>query len=51
MSNLYWDRLKGDVLNKGLVSEHDLEKINKRVRDLGNFAAHLGIKQIGDRLE
>ncbi|MEM0136197.1 MAG: hypothetical protein QXU18_13405, partial [Thermoplasmatales archaeon] len=46
VGNLNWGHLTKEALSEGLASKDELDKIDKEVRDLGNFAAHLGRRQI-----
>ena len=41
-----WKELKESALHFNFCTEEELNSINETVRDLGNFAAHIGIRQI-----
>lgn len=49
--DINWKELRGSAINFKFFSEIELKYINEKVRDLGNFAAHIGIRQIKEQKE
>lgn len=46
-----WKELKESAIDLKFFSENELKFINENVRDLGNFAAHISIRQIREQRE
>jgi hypothetical protein len=46
-----WKELKESAINLKFFTENELKFINEKVRDLGNFAAHIGTRQIREQKE
>ncbi len=44
-NNVSWEKLSAKAMDLGLLENEDIKKINE-IRDLGNFAAHLGERQL-----
>ena len=46
-----WRQLKEEATKQDLFSKSDLDTLNSRVRNLGNFAAHIGERQMKENNE
>jgi len=45
-NHVSWEDLRKNAINLKLLNKKELDDINKNVRELGNFAAHIGERQI-----
>lgn len=50
-SDVNWRELKERAIKLKFFKEDELKCINDKVRDLGNFAAHIGVRQIKEQNE
>lgn len=50
-SEIYWPQLKKEAINRRFFSEDYLKALNSRIRELGNFAAHIGERQMKEQKE
>ncbi len=50
-SKIYWPQLKEEAIKQRFFCDNYLNALNSRVRVLGNFAAHIGEKQMQERKE